>query len=251
MDEVCIVLLQHADGGGRGEHRAHVVLLAQRPPDARVRVGRQSFVQQRGAAADQRAVHVVGMAYRPTDIGGGEHHLARLAVEHRLHRLRHRHRVAADIALYAFRLAGGTGGIQQVARLTGLQPLHRHIDLTDLRAQRGVLHIAARHPRFGGVQPARNDQHVRWRCTGLGAGRIDHRLVRNQLATAHAGIGGNQQFRFRIVDAQRQVMRCKAAEHHRVHRTDARAGEHREHGFGHVRHVDHHAVTMTDAEVPE
>ncbi|VUM26484.1 hypothetical protein PGKDCPLP_04088 [Stenotrophomonas maltophilia] len=251
MDEVRVVLLQHADGGGRREHRAHVVLLAQRPPDARIRVGRQPFVEQRGAAADQRAVHVVGMADRPADVGGGEHHLARPAVEHRFHRLCHRHRIAPHIALHALRLAGGAGGIQQIARLARFQPLHRHVDFTDLRTQLGVVHIAARHAWFGGIQPTRHDQHVRrWR-RGFGAGGVDHRLVRNQLATAHAGIGRDQQLGLGVVDAQRQVVRGKATEHHRVHRTDARAGQHREHGFGHVRHVDHHAVTVTDAEVLE
>ena len=251
MDEVCVVLLQHADGGGRREHRSHVVLLAQCPPDARVRIGRQPFVQQRGATTDQRAVHIVGMTDSPADIRGGKHHLARLAVEYRLHRLRHRHGIATDITLHALRLAGGAGGVQQVARFACFQPLHRHIDFPDLRTQRGVLHITARHAWFGCIQPTRHDQHMRWRRSRFGAGGVDHRLVRNQLATAHAGIGGDEQPGLRIVDAQRQVVRGEATEHHRMHRTDARAGQHREHGFGHVRHVDHHTVTVTDAEVLE
>jgi hypothetical protein len=63
------------------------------------------------------------------------------------------------------------------------------------------------------------------------------------------GIGSDQQLRLRVVDAQRQVVRGEAAEHDRVHGTDARARQHREHGFGHVRHVDDHAVAATDIEL--
>ncbi|MCW0416510.1 hypothetical protein NB689_002264 [Xanthomonas sacchari] len=76
----------------------------------------------------------------------------------------------------------------------------------------------------------------------LQTGGIDQRLVGNALAAAAAGIGGDQQLGPRIVDAQRQVVRGEAAEHHRVHRADARAGQHRVHRLGHVRHVDDHAV---------
>ena len=45
-----------------------------------------------------------------------------------------------------------------------------------------------------------------------------------------------------------EVVCGETAEHHRMHRTDARAGQHREHRFGHVRHVDHHAIAPPDAE---
>ena len=38
--------------------------------------------------------------------------------------------------------------------------------------------------------------------------------------------------------------RGEAAEHHRVDRADARAGQHREHGLGDHRHVDQHAVAL-------
>ncbi|MNS51654.1 hypothetical protein D3C72_843440 [compost metagenome] len=249
MDEIGVVLLQHADGGRRREHRAYVVLLAQRPPDTRIRVGRQPFVQQRGAAADQRAIHVVGMAHGPADVGGGEHHLPGLAVEHGLHRLRHRHRIATDIALHALRLAGGAGGVQQVAGLARLQPLHRHIGLPDLRTQAGVLDITPFDAGLGRIQPARHDQHMRRRIAGFGAGGIDHRLVRNELAATHAGIGSDQQLRLGIVDAQREVVRGETTEHHRMHRTDTCTGKHGEHGLCHVRHVDHHTIPVADTKV--
>ncbi|KAG0740761.1 hypothetical protein G6F24_016912 [Rhizopus arrhizus] len=75
--------------------------------------------------------------------------------------------------------------------------------------------------------------------------------TRNLPAAAQAFVGGDDQLALAVADAVGDRVRREATEHHRVHRTDARAGEHREHGFGHVRHVDHHAVTMTDAEVPE
>ena len=51
----------------------------------------------------------------------------------------------------------------------------------------------------------------------------------------------------RVVDARGEARRGEAAEHHRVDRADARAGEHREHRLGDHRHVDQHAVALAHA----
>src|SRR3569833_1429193 len=52
----------------------------------------------------------------------------------------------------------------------------------------------------------------------------------------------------RIVDAVFERLRGETAEHHRVYRTDARAGLHRDHRLGDHRHVDHYAIASRDAE---
>ena len=50
--------------------------------------------------------------------------------------------------------------------------------------------------------------------------------------------------RFGVVDADREFVRGKAAEHHRVDGADAGAGEHRDGRLGDHRHVDDHAVAL-------
>ena len=54
-----------------------------------------------------------------------------------------------------------------------------------------------------------------------------------------------------VVDPAGQLVRREAAEHHRVDRADARAGQHRDQRLGHHRHVDDHAVAVADALAPQ
>ncbi len=188
------------------------------------------------------------MPDRPADVRGREHRLPGAHVVDRPHRQGQRHRVAADVALHALRLAGRARGVEQIARLVRLQPFHRHRRTVVARAQFGVVEVAAGHARQIRIESAADDQHVRRRRLRRGARRVDQRFVRDHLAAAHAGIGADQQLRLRVVDAQSQVVRGEAAEHDRMDRADARAGEHGEHRLRHVRHVDHHAIAAADAE---
>ena len=48
---------------------------------------------------------------------------------------------------------------------------------------------------------------------------------------------------------RREFFRREAAEHHRMHRADPRAGQHREHRFRHHRHIEDDAVALGDAEI--
>ena len=191
------------------------------------------------------------MPDRPADVGGGEHHLPRPDVEDRAHGQRHGHRVPADIALHALGLAGGAGGVEQIAGLVGFQPGDRHLRALETLAQGCVVEVPALAHGQVRVQAAAHHQHVRRGVLGFLAGGIDHGLVGDDLAAAHAGVGADQQRRPGIVDAQRQVVRGEAAEHHRMHRADARAGQDREHRLGHVRHVDDHAVALAHAQLAE
>ena len=50
-----------------------------------------------------------------------------------------------------------------------------------------------------------------------------------------------------MLDARGELLRSEAAEHHRVDRSNARAGEHRADGLWHLRHVDHHAIAVAHA----
>ena len=77
---------------------------------------------------------------------------------------------------------------------------------------------------------------------------VDQRLVEHDLAHAAAAVGGDHQRGPRVVDARREARRGEAAEHHRVDRADARAGEDRERGLGDHRHVDDDPVALLHAE---
>ena len=54
--------------------------------------------------------------------------------------------------------------------------------------------------------------------------------------------------RLGVLDAGRELGRGEPAEHHRVHRPQPGAGEHRDDGLGHHRHVDDDAVALLDPE---
>ena len=76
-------------------------------------------------------------------------------------------------------------------------------------------------------------------------------LERNDRAATIAAVGGDEHLALRIVDAIAQRLGREAAEHHRVNRADARAGEHRDRDFGNERHVDRDAVAALHAELLE
>ena len=125
-----------------------------------------------------------------------------------------------------------------VGRAVGALVLHQLVPAAVARR----LH---RHRRAGAL----HHEH------GLHAGRagtlqrfVDVDLQRHFLAAAQAFVGGDDEFRRRIRDAPGQRIRRESAEHHRVHRADARAGEHRHRGFRNHRHVDGDAIAFRDAE---
>ena len=81
----------------------------------------------------------------------------------------------------------------------------------------------------------------------LGQRLVDVLLERNGLAAAPAFVGRDDDLAVAIVDAAGDRFRREAAEDHRMHRADARAGQHRHRRVGHHRHVDGDAVALLDA----
>ena len=63
--------------------------------------------------------------------------------------------------------------------------------------------------------------------------------------------GGQDDLRLGVVDAGRQLLGGEAAEHHRMHGADARAGQHGDRRLRHHRHVEDDAVALLDPEVPQ
>jgi len=115
-------------------------------------------------------------------------------------------------------------------------------------AQRAVLDVAPWLHRQLAGQVAVDHQHVHRRVCALRQRLVDHRLERDHLAAAQAAVGADQQLGPGVVDAQGQVVRGEAAEHHRVHRADARASQHGDGRIHRVRHVDHHPVALLHAQ---
>src|SRR3546814_3102870 len=77
--------------------------------------------------------------------------------------------------------------------------------------------------------------------------RIGVGLEGNLTAAAQALVGGDHAVRLAVLDAPGEGIRREAAEHHRVDRADARAGQHGIGGFRNHRHVDGDAVALLDA----
>jgi hypothetical protein len=68
---------------------------------------------------------------------------------------------------------------------------------------------------------------------------------------AQALVGGDHQLAAAVGDAVGDRVRREAAEHHRMDRADARAGQHRDHRLGDHRQVDGDPVALADAEVAQ
>ncbi len=89
------------------------------------------------------------------------------------------------------------------------------------------------------------------RRAGPGERLVDRGLELDDAAAAAPAVGGDDQARARVLDAIADGIEGEAAEHHRMHRADPRAGLHGDDRLGNHRHVDHDAVAATDAQLLE
>ena len=79
--------------------------------------------------------------------------------------------------------------------------------------------------------------------------RLVHERLQGEVGAAPvAAVGRDDQLGLGVVDALAQALGAEAAKDHRVDGADARAGEHRDHGFGDLGQVDRDAVALGDAE---
>ncbi len=244
---VGIFLLDRAKRRRRDEERLHAVLGDHAPERAGVRrTHRFAFVENRRAALDQRAVHDVRVSNDPADVGRSPEHVARIDAVDRVHAVVQRHRMAAVVAHDALRLAGRAGRIKDVERIG-------RIDAVPRRPASPPLPSRASRDRASG----RATRSTCGRCritqaVGLWCAR--------RIASSSSGLYGigalnsmphdadKHDLRRRVVDANGEFRRGESTEHHRVHRADARAGEHRDRRFRHHRHVDDDPVTLAHAE---
>ena len=81
--------------------------------------------------------------------------------------------------------------------------------------------------------------------------RVEHRFVVDGAGRLDAARRGHDDGGPGVVDARRELVGGEAAEHHGVHGAEPRAGQHRDDGLGHHRHVDDDAVALVDAEAAQ
>ena len=76
---------------------------------------------------------------------------------------------------------------------------------------------------------------------------VEQRLVGDERRRLDAARSGDDDLRPRVLDSTRELVCGETAEHDRVDRADAGAGQHRDDGLRHHRHVDDDAVALLHA----
>ena len=246
---VGVLLLDGAERRRRREERGHPVVLDHAPERARVgRAHRLALEEHRRAAMDQRPVHDIRVPHHPAHVRRRPEHLARVRVVDGLHRVLQRHRMPAVVAHDALGLPGGARRVEDVQRVGRL---HGHaVDGLRVVHQVVPVQVAPLDHRRGGLRPREHDDLAWGKLRFLERG-VDQRLVLDDAVELQAAARRDQQLRLRIIDTHRQLVRREPAEHHRVHRAQPRAGQHRDDGLGHHRHVDDDAIALLDALVPQ
>ncbi len=160
--------------------------------------------------------------------------------------MRHRgvDRVAAGGVQHALRASGRPRRIENEQRVLRIHLLAGAIRRHALRGL-VVIDVAAGlhlHRRAGAP-----DHDHRGDAAGLVAGRVDIVLQRNLAAAAQAFVSGDDHGGLAVLDAAGDRIRREAREHHRMHRADAGAGEHRVSRFRDHRQIDRDPVALLDA----
>ena len=239
--------------GRRGEEGGDLVVLDHPPEGAGVgRADGLALIEDAGAAVQERRVDDVGMADDPADVGGGPVRIAGLDVVDRRHRPFERDEIAADVAHHALGHSGRAGGVEDVERIGrgeigAGRPLAGGLRRVD---QRRPVVVARRvHPRRD--LRALEDDRGRRLVLRQADGEVEQRLIFDDAAGLDAAARGQDDFRLGVVDAGRELLGGEAAEHHRMDRPDAGAGEHGDDRLRDHRHVDQHPVAGDDAEIVE
>ncbi len=107
--------------------------------------------------------------------------------------------------------------------------------------------VAARERLAGALLALQDDARGRGVFGDVECG-VEHRLVVDGARRLDAARRRDDDGRPRVVDARGEFVRGEPAEHHRMHRAEPCARQHRDHRLGHHRHVDDDAVALADAE---
>ena len=241
-------LHQRADRGRRRVDGVDLVLVADLPEPRHARIVRHALEDHRGRAVRERAVDDIAVSGHPADVGGAPVDVALVVVEHILVGQRGVDQIAAGGVQHTLGLSGRARRVEDEQRVFGV-----HLRARAFRGHhRGGLvvpDVAHRIHVDLGAGAAHDDDVVDAPC--LGDGGIGIGLERHLAPAAHAFVGGDDDVRLAILDAAGERVRREPAEHHRVDRADARAGEHRVGRLRDHRQIDGDAIALLDVAVAQ
>ncbi len=156
--------------------------------------------------------------------------------------------VPAVVADDPLRQPRGAGRVEDVERVGGLD----RDRVGRRRAVEGLLpgQVPTRREGRGRLGPLEHDAPRRAVVRELERA-LEQGHVLDHPAGLEAARGGADDDRPGVVDARGQLVRGEAAEDDGVDRAEAGAGQHRDHGLGDHRHVDHDPVALTHALAPQ
>ena len=237
-------LRDRAQRGGRGVQDGDAEIVDHAPVATRIGIHRRGLEHHGGGAVRERAVEDVRVPGHPADVGRTAIDVTVAMVEHEFVRERGVDHVAAGRVQHALGLPGAARGVEDEQRILGAHPRHgaRAALATHLLVEPQV--ASGVHRDLG--RGAARDEH------GLDHGQtldglVGDRLERDRLAAAQPLVRGDDDLAAGIEDAIAQGFRGEATEHDRMHRTDARARQHRVCGLGDHRHVDADAIALAHA----
>ncbi|CCK04012.1 hypothetical protein BN129_2760 [Cronobacter sakazakii 701] len=238
---------QRANGCRRGIENIHFVLIHHLRHTVGGRPVWYAFKHQRGRAAGERPVEQIAVTSHPAHIGGAPVDIARMVVKGVEECGSRVNQIAARGMQHAFRFTGRAGGVENKQRIFGV-----HLDGLMVRA--GFLHqfappeIASFMPFDVSAGALKHHHMLHAGDAGVFQRVIDVFLQRNRTTSAHAFIRSDNETRAGVDNASGDGLRRKATENDRVHRANAGAGEHRNGGFRHHRHIDSDHVAFLNAK---
>ena len=235
-------------GGGGGIELRHFILVDDLPESRVIGPVRHALEHHGGRAVQQRTVNNIGMAGHPAHIGSAPVDFARAVVEYIFMRHAGPHGIAAGGVQHALGLSGGAGGIKNEERILGVHLLCR-AGFRLLRAGGSPINVATRHHRHIRAGAREHDHRfhrpalrLRFFQRGIHIG-----LERNDLPAPAPFVRGDDNAAVAIHDAARQRLGRETGEDHRMHGTDARAGEHCHGSLGHHGQIDRDPVALPGA----
>ena len=237
-----IVAFDRAQGGGSGKETADLVF-GDHPPEGAGIGGADGFALEhdRCATGDQRTIADVRMPDDPADVGCRPEDIARADVVHGFHRPVQRHQVTAS---GAYDTLGRAGGARSVEDIGGVVARYRHAFGRLYAVLEAMPVEVAAFNQFGNLLFALKYNAKIGFVRGHVKRAVQQRFVMDDAVGLDPARGGDDRFGLAVVNAHRQFIGGKTAEHHGMHGTETGAGEHGLQRLWHHRHVDQHAVAL-------
>jgi len=235
---------QGAQRSRRGVEDGDVPFIADLPEAAVVGIVGHPFEHQGRRAIRERTIDDIAVAGDPADVGRTPIDFAGPVIEHLRMGHRRPEQIAARAVQDALGRAGGTGGVEDEQRVFRAHSLGRAVRRGGIAgwAVEEVTPFHHRHIRAGAL-----DDDDGFDRGAMGECRIDIGLQGHSLTTAQPFVGGDDQAGVAVANAAGEAVGRESAEHDRMDRADAGAGQHGEGGFGDHRQIERHPVATADS----